>query len=87
MVNNQTTTFTGHQSLDELVEENKKLKTKVDYKKLWNEETQLVEQMQQDKDYMDSQLMAIQAIVNEIPYSDSCKNLISKLIMKARGRV
>lgn len=72
----------------ELYEEARKLKRDRDhYKKLFNEESQLVERMQEDKDFMDIKLMAIQEIVNELPYSDPWKSLISKLIMKARGRV
>ena len=66
----------------------RELKNEVDrYKQLWNEETQLVEQMQKDKDYMDKKLMVAQGIVNELPYSDVYKTLLTKLIMKARSRV
>jgi len=72
----------------EMCNEVRELKNEVDhYKQLWNEETQLVEQMQKDKDYMDKKLMVAQGIVNELPYSDVYKTLLTKLIMKARSRV
>jgi seryl-tRNA synthetase len=72
----------------ELAEQARKLKRDAEhYKKLWNEESQLVEKMQEDKNFMDKKLMAIQELINELPYSDPWKNLINKLIMKARGRV
>lgn len=73
---------------NEWIERIAQLEEKVDhYKTLWNEETQLVEQIQKDKDFIDKKLMVIQGIVNELPYNNVYKTLLTKLIMKARSKV
>jgi hypothetical protein len=57
------------------------------YKKLWNEETQLVEMMQKDKDYMDLKLMKAIELINDSTLCHAYKENIINLINKARGRV
>jgi glutaredoxin 2 len=71
-----------------------KLQKEVDkYKKLFNEESQLVEQLQQDKDQMDLLLMQAEDLFKEttedvwLLYFKNYKGKILRLIKKARSKV
>ena len=66
----------------------RELQNEVDkYKKLWNEETQLVEMMQEDKNYMDLHLMKAIYLIETSNLYESYKEGILNLIKKARSRV
>jgi len=65
----------------------KRASENVDYKRLWNEETQLVEQLQADKDFMDLQLMKALDLIRFYPMDNPFKATLETLIKKARARV
>lgn len=66
----------------------RELEKEVDkYKQLWNEETELVEMLQKDKDFIDLKLMRAMNMITIYHMDEPFKTTLLNLLREARARV